>query len=174
MSEETKVVAEMQINKNKETTSEPEESVIAILMNEPEVVTYYEQKGKEKVKKEIEVSRMTFRTIELAFAPIVKIVSLADTTGSITASALFGLSSKDFEAIREVLVSCVNISSAQFAKLPISIVTPVLEAFLRVNREEIVAFAKGFLKIGQEMRKYQESLTPLLPKKANEEQEKKE
>lgn len=148
----------------KSTSGLLEESPMDILSNEPEVVSYQEQDIKGViVTKTIEVSRMSVRSLETALQPLLKLLSMLDSTGNLQIAALGLLTIEDRSAVRDVISTCVNLTPNELADLPIRIFGRVMIAWLKINREEVAAFAQTFLGMKEEILKYKDTLEAALP-----------
>lgn len=149
----------------KEQTTPEAFEIIEEIFNEPTIIKYKE-KGEIKT---IEVSRMTLLSIEKAISAFFKLISLFKPTvvgGSpsvdINYSSLIMLSnSNDLKVVREVVVTCLNISSEELSKFPPKFVLKIIEAWININKTEITEFIKSFFQLKENLKGYATDLNQI-------------
>ena len=141
--------------------------VIEEIFNTPKIIKYKE-KGEIKT---IEVSRMSVQTLEKAILSFFKLIALVKNTPTAEgknklefnfAGLSYFANSQDLSTLKEVVLTCINVSLDDFNKFPPTMVMKIIDKWLEINHDEVIGFAKSFLALKENLTKYVIDLNQIL------------
>lgn len=129
------------------------------IFNEPEILYYISEAGE---KKKIEIRRLSAFSLDQAIIPILSLIPCIDfKTKTFDAFSMIATNTHKtlMKDIREVLVTCINITSEELGKVDLETYGKLVASFLKINLSEIERFTKTFLGIKKELEKYATMMT---------------